>query len=113
MALRRDGSITTSAKETSALKKNRLFAVSCLNDLIVDLGSVAFIDYDKVVEALLEGASNSDWSISSLKRELQFLLSHTTHHYALIALALRSRGFEPGSEFGVAPSTLRHWRKTA
>jgi hypothetical protein len=48
---------------------------------------------------------------STVARELQFLLSHTVHHYALIALILRLQGFEPGEEFGVAPSTLAHWRR--
>ena len=49
------------------------------------------------------------WSRSTLRRELQFLVGHTIHHFALIALILRRAGFEPGVEFGVAPSTLRHW----
>jgi hypothetical protein len=53
------------------------------------------------------------WSYSSIGRELQFLLSHTIHHYALIALALRLQGYEPSAEFGVAPSTLQYWRKAA
>lgn len=50
---------------------------------------------------------------STVGRELQFLISHTTHHYALIALLLKSRGvaLEPG--FGVAPSTLAHQRRCA
>jgi uncharacterized damage-inducible protein DinB len=53
------------------------------------------------------------WSCTSIERELQFLLSHTVHHYALIALALRWQGFEPGEEFGVAPSTLQYWKEAA
>jgi hypothetical protein len=53
------------------------------------------------------------WCASTIARELQFLLSHTVHHYALIALILRLQGFEPGEEFGVAPSTLAHWRREA
>jgi uncharacterized damage-inducible protein DinB len=48
------------------------------------------------------------WSRSSVARELQFLSSHTVHHLALIAMLLRSFGVEPGADFGVAPSTLRH-----
>lgn len=44
---------------------------------------------------------------TSLARELQFLVSHTVHHFALIALLLRARGVEPGADFGVAPSTLK------
>lgn len=47
-----------------------------------------------------------DWSQSSLKRELQFLVSHTVHHYALIKELLRRTGCEAGDEFGVAPSTI-------
>jgi len=53
------------------------------------------------------------WSWSSVKRELQFLLSHTIHHFALIAILLRLQGYEPGVEFGVAPSTLIDWRKSS
>lgn len=51
------------------------------------------------------------WSRSSLRRELQFLVGHTVHHFALIALILRRDGFEPGRDFGVAPSTLQHWKR--
>lgn len=47
-----------------------------------------------------------DWSGSTVKRELQFLVSHTVHHYALIKDLLRRAGVEPGEAFGVAPSTL-------
>ena len=50
-------------------------------------------------------------SHSTVGRELQFLMSHSIHHYALIAIILRALGFDPDTTFGVAPSTLRHWRK--
>lgn len=53
------------------------------------------------------------WSPSSLRRELEFLLSHTVHHQALLASLLRAGGIEPGADFGVAPSTLRHRRALA
>jgi hypothetical protein len=94
-------------------EKNRLFAIAKVDSLIVDLSRLPVIKDDRVFEVTLEGASDFDWSISSLKRELQFLLSHTLHHYAFMALILRLQGFDSGAEFGVAPSTLRHWRKTA
>lgn len=48
------------------------------------------------------------WSTSSVSRELRFLLSHTVHHYALIAILMRLRGLETPEGFGIAPSTLRH-----
>jgi len=53
------------------------------------------------------------WSATSVGRELRFLVSHTVHHFALIAQILRARGVEPGKEFGVAPSTLTYWRSEA
>ena len=66
---------------------------------------------------VLEGSTRTheglSWTRSSIARELQSLLSHTIHHYALIAIALRLQGTEPSAEFGVAPSTLEHWRKIA
>ncbi len=49
------------------------------------------------------------WCDSSVARELEFLHSHTIHHYALIGFKLRARGIEVPDEFGVAPSTLRFW----
>jgi hypothetical protein len=48
--------------------------------------------------------------ISSIGRELEFLHSHTVHHYALITEILRSGDNELGFDFGVAPSTLRYWK---
>jgi len=47
-------------------------------------------------------------SDSSLAREMQFLVSHTVHHYALIAIISRIGGVEPNASFGVAPSTLKY-----
>jgi len=56
-----------------------------------------------------------EWTASSAARELQFLISHTIHHYALIAVLLKMQGYEVAREFpdfGVAPSTLSHWKET-
>ena len=53
-------------------------------------------------------ASAGIWQKSSPGRELQFLISHTIHHYALIAGLCRLHGVPISKEFGVAPSTLRH-----
>lgn len=45
---------------------------------------------------------------TSVLRELEFLLSHTVHHYALIAIMARLQEVEPEPTFGIAPSTLRY-----
>lgn len=52
----------------------------------------------------------ADWRVSSIGRELQFLCSHTVHHFALIKLLLEGTGVDLGPEFGVAPSTLAYQR---
>jgi hypothetical protein len=50
------------------------------------------------------------WCESSGWRELEFLQSHTIHHYALIQIKLASNGFTVPPDFGVAPSTLEFWK---
>jgi uncharacterized damage-inducible protein DinB len=52
------------------------------------------------------------WSRSTVGRELRFLLSHTIHHFALIAMILEVQGFRCGPGFGVAPSTIKYWQIT-
>jgi len=53
------------------------------------------------------GEDGSPLSSSSYRRELQFLISHTVHHYALIGLILKTLDYTPDPSFGVAPSTLK------
>lgn len=45
---------------------------------------------------------------SSMARELEFLLSHSVHHYAIVAILCRLQDIAVEDGFGVAPSTLRH-----
>lgn len=54
-----------------------------------------------------EADSRADAVPSSLERELDFLLSHTIHHYAIVAILCRLQGIDVPADFGVAPSTLR------
>jgi uncharacterized damage-inducible protein DinB len=51
------------------------------------------------------------FSPSTIGRELQFLASHTVHHYAIMAMILRLQDIHPPTEFGIAPSTLRHMQE--
>lgn len=50
---------------------------------------------------------------SSLERELAFLGSHTIHHMAIVGLLAEQLGQRLPRDFGVHPSTLRHWQKEA
>ncbi|MBK8978542.1 MAG: DinB family protein [Planctomycetes bacterium] len=49
---------------------------------------------------------------SSLGRELQFLVSHTVHHLAMISAMCRELDVAVDDAVGVAPSTLRHRART-
>lgn len=50
-----------------------------------------------------------EWSVTTVRRELEFALSHTVHHYALVAVICGLLGIRVEPGFGVAPSTLRYW----
>ena len=52
---------------------------------------------------------DTNWYKSTGARELEFLHSHTVHHYALIVEKLKSYGIDVSPDFGVAPSTLKYW----
>lgn len=92
------------------------YASNVIRQLIAALERLKPSDLDRSLRVQVDAAAwNQDdaiWSSSSVGRELQFLLSHTVHHYAIMSLILRAEGFDPGAEFGVAPSTLEY-RRTA
>jgi len=95
------------------LERNR--SIQRLEELIERLAGLDPERMDATLHVRIDGDGESGWCRSSARRELQFLLSHTIHHYALIALMLESAGFRLGdrfAEFGVAPSTIRHWKQT-
>ncbi len=64
------------------------------------------------LDAAQTGSDEVPWTTSSLDRELQSLISHTVHHFAVVAMILRVAGHDPGREFGVAPSTLHSWQES-
>ena len=73
-------------------------------------------EFEKIGDTLLvkpEDAADDEncWCASSIERELEFLQSHTIHHYALIGFKLRAFGVKVAPEFGVAPSTLTFWKQ--
>lgn len=55
-----------------------------------------------------EKSPSTAWQVSTIGRELQFLVSHTVHHFAMIRSLCVGNGTEVCSNFGVAPSTLKH-----
>lgn len=92
-------------------------AAAVARDLIDSLRALTPDDLVRGLQVQVDAAAWEQgeelWSVSSVARELQFLLSHTVHHYAIMSLILRSNGFDPGDQFGVAPSTLENRRQPA
>jgi uncharacterized damage-inducible protein DinB len=50
---------------------------------------------------------------TTVGRELAFVLSHSVHHNALIAVMAKTLGVPVPDRFGYAPSTLAHLEKAA
>jgi uncharacterized damage-inducible protein DinB len=93
------------------VERDRKTAMANLETAIRQLRQLPIADDQISIQVKMEGDAN--WTYSSISRELQFLLSHTVHHFALIAMLLRLQGFEPAYDFGVAPSTLEQWKRKA
>ena len=67
------------------------------------------LDESVAVVALLSASGRTITGQSSVARELAFVMSHTIHHQAIVALLLEQQGAPvPGRGFGYAPSTPVH-----
>lgn len=70
----------------------------------------------RVLQAILSVRSELGgdiWLVSSVGRELEFVLSHTIHHHALIGEKLAGVGIEVMCDLGVSPSTREHRMRLA
>jgi uncharacterized damage-inducible protein DinB len=97
------------------LERDRHAALERLRMIATALDQLAITDGAMPLQARQDSSAEASdpaaWGQSSFIREMQALVSHTIHHYALIAVLLRRHGYEPSPDFGVAPSTLLHWKK--
>lgn len=96
------------------IETDRRYAIDFAREIVEKLRNLDSIDIntsEPLAVSSNEGENPnkvSSWCSSSLTRELQYLVSHTIHHYALLAMIYRLLGFTPPEEFGVAPSTLQY-----
>jgi hypothetical protein len=102
-----------SRQRDSLIETDRHHAIHEIRQLIAGLREILPIFRIAPILIATEDGSSREWCGSSIVRELEFLRSHTIHHYSLMAMLLRFEGIEPGEEFGVAPSTLRYWQEEA
>ncbi len=96
----------------AAIEKDPLAAANASEEIATELLKLQGSDIDRELRVKMDTGSyalpEEEWSRSTLRRELQFLLSHTVHHYALITVMCRNLGVTPEPGFGVAPSTLKY-----
>ena len=97
------------------LESDRAFAIARLHEILGELIQLEEELLELPIQIRLEsgGAESEQWSHSTVRRELQFLLSHTVHHFALIAMLLERFAIVVPEDFGIAPSTLKFWQAQA
>ena len=94
-------------KRRREIAQERLLGILQVAEVIDRLQALEQLDAEDQILVRAEDDEQGSWTPSTLGRELEFLRSHTVHHYALIAIILRSRSLAVPATFGVAPSTLR------
>lgn len=96
----------------TSIEKDPVAASQACEEIAGELKALDGTSLDSALRVKMDCGSRTlpeeEWSRSSLRRELQFLLSHTVHHYALISVMCQSMGVSPQPGFGVAPSTLKY-----
>ena len=99
-------------KRDMAIETSRQTALAKIRSIVHTLETDRMLLADAIIWVRMEDAhalhAPESFMISSMGRELQALSSHTIHHFALIAMALRVLGYEVDRDFGMAPSTLRY-----
>jgi len=91
------------------LESQTAVATRALAEIIGELETIGEDDLDQPLRVTMDsGAALPQPAGSTLRRELQFLLSHTVHHFALISVIRCLQGAATPPGFGVAPSTIKH-----
>jgi hypothetical protein len=105
-----DGKVDYDARMRDArIENSPEFAIGMMKSQIEGLRAIKTPDYSAPIIICMDEGGESLWSHTSVLRELQFLLSHTIHHYALIVAIASIQGITSFPEdFGIAPSTIRH-----
>lgn len=100
-----------------SIESSRQTAMARIREVIARLETEPVSMRDSILLVRAEDAAamglRDPFLMSSVERELMTLSSHTIHHFALIAMTLRSHGVAVEAGFGVAPSTLSYQARLA
>jgi uncharacterized damage-inducible protein DinB len=96
-------------RRQTAIEEHRVVAAAALRASAERLEGLAAATPDAplTLEAQVDRDGRCVLVRSSMARELVFVLQHTIHHQALVALLLAERGVPVPRTFGYAPSTPR------
>jgi uncharacterized damage-inducible protein DinB len=94
------------------IERNRVAALDAILRLEHQLTAFPWRELPSLVRlsALVAPELPSVTTTTSPERELAFVVSHTIHHNALIAVIVKLLGAEVPAEFGYAPATIAHQR---
>ena len=109
-----DGKIDYDARNRDErVETDRDYAIGQIENVVGALSDASAKGWENIDlrvknDDLEERSGDAGFSRSTIQRELQFLASHTVHHFAIVAMILKIQGFETPDTFGVAPSTLKY-----
>lgn len=105
-----EGEVDYDARSRSAdIEENPEEAMLLLDRSLSGLKELQGCELDKVMKIRMDDGGDSAWSQTTVRRELQFLLSHTIHHYALmVSISTANSHTTFPNNFGVAPSTIHY-----
>lgn len=106
-----DYDIRSRSREIETMRSKAMHKIETIRAALLTLGPM-----DLPVQVKNDDGGHRDtdtgFSTSTIGRELQFVASHTVHHFALVAMILRLQDIQPPADFGIAPSTLQYMRAT-
>jgi len=88
------------------LEKNPQAAAFALATILRRMGDLSVDSRPLQIRESVSSEAPAGEADSTVKRELLSLISHTTHHLAMIAMVARSLGYELDDDFGKAASTI-------
>ena len=100
-----------SRSRSAVVQTDRSVAAQRTDDLLAKLQRMSAAQTELPVQVC--GEDSGILLASTVGRELQALVSHTIHHFAMIGVALHVWGVAADPAFGFAPATLRYRARTA
>jgi hypothetical protein len=90
------------------IEQDPLAAIEAIDGICAGLDKMPVVGVSMPLEVRVsaDGKRPGHWAASSVLRELDFLLSHTIHHYAIVAMLCGRVGVAVAPNFGMAPATL-------